>query len=486
MGSEASRHHRPGTARPGTARSGGARSGGAGSGEEKATRRRRRSAGIAASAAAVLTVSLATACGSDSGGTVLSFYTAADGAEQYAESAQVCTEAANGRYRIEQRTLPKGADDQRLQLARRLTGDDRTLDIMTLDVVWTAEFAEAGWALPLPDDLAAQVSDGTLAGPLESATWNDRLYAAPLNTNTQLLWYRKDLMPDGQPPQTWDQMIDIAEGLADEGRPSWIGATGRQYEGLMVWFNTLLASAGGSVVADDGTTVTLADGDAAERALDIMKRVATARGADPSLNNNDEAAVRLGMEAGNSAFEVNWPFVLPGIIENAEAGALPFVDDQGRVTSQNTGNTVLTVNGEQNFLPAPYPEVVPGQPAKVTIGGFNIAVAQTSQHPDLAFEAIACLRNEDNQRNNAVAGGVPPTLESLYDDPAFQESYPAWREVRASLDNAAVRPVSPAYQSISTLITASLNPVDRIDPATEVDELAEQVRKAVNSEGLIP
>nr|WP_274521203.1 ABC transporter substrate-binding protein [Rhodococcus rhodochrous] len=437
-------------------------------------------------AAAVLALSSVAACGSESGGTVLSFYTAADGAEQYAAAAANCTAAAGGRYTIEQRTLPKGADDQRLQLARRLTGGDDTLDLMTLDVVWTAEFAEAGWALPLPPDVAAAVSEGTLAGPLESATWQGTLYAAPLNTNTQLLWYRKDLMPDGRPPQTWDEMIDIASGLAAEGRPSWIGVQARQYEGLMVWFNTLLASAGGSVVAEDGTTVTVADGDAAVTALDIMKRVATAPGADPSLNQSDEAAARLGMESGKAAFQVNWPFVYPGIIENSEKGFLPFVDENGNVTAENTGNTVLTVNGEQNFLPAPYPSVIPGRPAEVTIGGFNIGVARTTRYPDLAFEAVQCLRNEENQRNNAVDGGVPPTLASLYDDPEFQQAYPMWREVRESLENAAVRPVSPAYQSISTLITATLNPVDRIDPPRTVDELAEQVRKAVNSEGLIP
>nr|WP_206024215.1 ABC transporter substrate-binding protein [Rhodococcus sp. 14C212] len=437
-------------------------------------------------AAAVLALSSVAACGSESSGTVLSFYTAADGAEQYAAAAANCTAAAGGRYTIEQRTLPKGADDQRLQLARRLTGEDDTLDLMTLDVVWTAEFAEAGWALPLPPDVAAAVSEGTLAGPLASATWQDTLYAAPLNTNTQLLWYRKDLMPGGRPPQTWDEMIAIASGLAAEGRPSWIGVQARQYEGLMVWFNTLLASAGGSVVAEDGTTVTVADGDAAVTALDIMKRVATAPGADPSLNQSDEAAARLGMESGKAAFQVNWPFVYPGILENAEKGFLPSIDDNGNVTDENTGNTVLTVNGEQNFLPAPYPAVIAGTPARVTIGGFNIAVARTTRNPDLAFEAMQCLRNEENQRNNAVDGGVPPTLASLYDDPEFQQAYPVWREVRESLENAAVRPVSPAYQSISTLITATLNPVDRIDPPRTVDELAEQVRKAVNSEGLIP
>ncbi|WP_424809567.1 ABC transporter substrate-binding protein [Rhodococcus sp. 27YEA15] len=438
-------------------------------------------------AATLLAAPLLTACGSDDGGgVVLSFYTAADGAEQYAQAAAVCTTDSGGRYRVEQKTLPKGADDQRLQLARRLTGNDSSLDLMTLDVVWTAEFAEAGWAVPLPEDVADEVSDGTLAGPLASATWQDTLYAAPLNTNTQLLWYRKDLMPDGKPPQTWDQMVDISEKLASDGRPSWIGVQGKQYEGLMVWFNTLLASAGGTVVGPDGTTVTVADGDAAEKALAVMKRVATAKGADPSISQSDEASSRLGMESGKSAFQVNWPFVLPGILENSEKRDLPYIDDKGNVTGRNTGNTVLTVNGERNFLAAPYPSVIEGKPAQVTIGGFNVAVAKTSTHQDLAFEALTCLRNEENQRNNAVAGGVPPTLERLYDDPAFQAAYPAWREVRDSLDTAAVRPVSPAYQSISTLITATLNPVSKIDPSSTVDKLADQVRKAVNSEGLIP
>ncbi|WP_374101067.1 ABC transporter substrate-binding protein [Antrihabitans sp. YC2-6] len=437
-------------------------------------------------AAVVVSSPLLAACGSDESGTVLSFYTAADGAEQYAQAADVCTQAAGGRYKIEQRTLPKNADDQRLQLARRLTGNDRSLDLMTLDVVWTAEFAEAGWALPLPDDVAASVSEGTLQGPLESAKWEDKLYAAPLNTNTQLLWYRKDLMPDGQPPQTWDELLDIAGQLADEGRPSRIGVQAKQYEGLMVWFNTMLESAGGSVVGPDGTTVTVADGDSALKALDIMKRVATAKGVDPSFSQSDEAIARYSMESGNAAFEVNWPFVLPGMIENAEKGGVAFIDAQGKPTSQDTGNTVLTVDGERNFLAAPYPSINPGDPAKVTLGGFNIAVAKTTEHEDFAFEAMECLRNWDNQRNNAVAGGVPPTLAGLYDDPAFQEKYPAWREVREGLDSSSVRPVSPVYQTISTLIVATLNPVKDIDPPRTVDELAEQVRKAVNSEGLVP
>src|SRR3712207_7507034 len=54
------------------------------------------------------------------------------------------------------------------------------------------------------EDIARQVRQGTLQGPLETATFNNRLYAAPANTNTQLLWYRKDLVKD--PPKTWDEI----------------------------------------------------------------------------------------------------------------------------------------------------------------------------------------------------------------------------------------------------------------------------------------
>ena len=32
-----------------------------------------------------------------------------------------------------------------------------------------------------------------LKGALESATWKDKLYAAPFSSNTQLLWYRKSV-----------------------------------------------------------------------------------------------------------------------------------------------------------------------------------------------------------------------------------------------------------------------------------------------------
>ena len=136
---------------------------------------------------------------------MVSLYTPASETATFTAVANRCNEELGGKFRIQQFSLPKGADDQRLQLARRITGNDDTLDIMAMDVVWTAEFAEAGWALPFSDDPAGlAVSDATgdtLPGPLETAKWNGELYAAPVTTNTQMLWYRPDLV--APPPATW-------------------------------------------------------------------------------------------------------------------------------------------------------------------------------------------------------------------------------------------------------------------------------------------
>lgn len=442
---------------------------------------RGRPRGVVAGACALLAAATLAACGTEvENPPVLNFYTPADGSEAYAAAAAACTEAAGGRYIIAQQTLPKSADDQRLQLARRLVAGDSEVDIMGIDVVWTAEFAEAGWIAPWPADLAQVVEDGTLRAAYDTGTYEDRLYAAPLNTNTQLLWYREDLVPE--PPETWDEMIDMAVRLAEQDLPHYIEVQGAQYEGLTVWFNTLLASAGGEIVTKDGDVV-IAEGDAADVATGIMKRLATSPAADPSLPVSKENDARLAFEAGLAAFQVNYPFVQASINTPPPdgSGGGTFIDEAGRPTSVDTGRRVGDV-----FAWTAYPSVVPGEPARVTIGGLNLAVSTTSPNPDLAFEASVCLRNRENQLTNALTAGVPPTLVEIYDDPQFREEYPAWEEIRNSLQQASVRPETPAYQSISIILASLLNPPAEIDPDTIVEQLAEGVRSAVNSVGLVP
>ena len=340
----------------------------------------------AAALAALTTASWSSACSSGGGGIVINYYTPASEMATFTAVAKRCNEELGGRFTIQQISLPKEADAQRLQLARRLTGNDKTLDLMALDVVWTAEFAEAGWALPLSDDPSGQAeadaTTNTLPGPLETAKWQDKLYAAPITTNTQLLWYRADLMD--KPPSTWDAMVPEATRLHAAGKPSWIALQAKQYEGLVVWFNTLLESAGGQVLSDDGKTVTLTDTPehraATVKALQIIKAVATAPGADPSITQTDEGTARLALEQGKAALEVNWPFVLPSMLENAVKGGVGFlpldkdpalagsINDVGTFSPDDEQFEAAYDASKKVFGFAPYPGVQPGEQAKVTLG----------------------------------------------------------------------------------------------------------------------
>ena len=459
---------------------------------------------VTATGLAVLIVATSSACGSAGDERVVSLYTPASETATFTAVADRCNDELGGRFRIQQFSLPKGADDQRLQLARRITGNDRTLDLMALDVVWTAEFAEAGWALPLSDDPAgaaeADAAADTLPGPLATARWQGQLYAAPVTTNTQLLWYRPDLV--APPPPTWDQMIADASRLHAEGKPSWIAVQAKQYEGLVVWFNTLLESAGGRVLSEDGKTVTLVDTPehraATVKALQIIKSVATAPGADPSVTQTDEGTARLALEAGNAALEVNWPFVFASLLENAVKGGVPFlpladkpelagsINEAGTFAPSDEQFALALDTSRQVFAFAPYPGATPGKPTRVTLGGLNIAVASTTRHPAEAFEAIRCIRSESNQRYTSIEGGLPAVRASLYSDPDFQKKYPQYAIIRDQLTTAAVRPATPNYQAMSTRISATLAPITAIDPEKTADELADQVQKAVDGKGLIP
>ncbi|MCV7065999.1 ABC transporter substrate-binding protein [Mycolicibacterium farcinogenes] len=460
---------------------------------------------LCAAAVAALTIaSVVSACGEADDGIVINYYTPANEMATFTAVANRCNAEFGDRFTVKQISLPKGADDQRLQLARRLTGNDKTLDIMALDVVWTAEFAEAGWAVPLSEDPAGQAEadaqENTLPGPLETARWQDKLYASPITTNTQLLWYRADLM--NEPPATWDGMVAEANRLHAAGEPSWIAVQAKQYEGLVVWFNTLLASAGGQVLSDDGKTVTLTDTPehraATVKALQIIKSVATAPGADPSVTQTDETTARLALEQGKAALEVNWPYVLPSLLENAVKGGVSFLPLDERADLAGAINDLGTFSptdeqfeaayeaSKNVFGFANYPGVREGEPARVTLGGLNLAVARTSQHKAEAFEAIRCLRNVENQRYTSVEGGLPAVRASLYDDPAFQAKYPQYAIIREQLTNAAVRPATPVYQAVSTRMSATLAPISAIDPEKTADELTEQVQKAIDGKGLIP
>jgi len=400
------------------------------------------------------------ACGTGGGGSgpvTLTYYIYPDTSGATNQAVATCTKQSHHRYTISYQQLPTSADGQRQQLVRRLAAHDNTIDIMGLDVTWEAEFAQAGWILPWTGANKEQATRDTLKPMLDTATWKGKLYAVPDNTNTQLLWYRSDLVKT--PPRTWTEMINDSIRLARQGKPHLIEIQGAQYEGATVWFNTMLASAGGSVLTPDASHPTL--GKPAVTALKIMKRLATSVAADPSLDVQQENDNRLAMEAGTAAFELNYPFVYPSMkADNAKMFKV--------------------------FKWAPYPAVTLGQPAHVTIGGIDIAVSSYSLHPKLAFQAALCLRDRANQLRGAIVGGVPPTIISLYSDPKLFPNYPFHADILKELENASVRPKTPLYQVVSINISHLVSPPASIRPASTEKKMVSQINDALQSKGLIP
>jgi multiple sugar transport system substrate-binding protein len=356
----------------------------------------RRRAALVLPVTAALLGSLVTGCGSgraNAGTPVINFYDNPDSATAQQAVIDLCNRKAHGRYRIAYHKLPTSADQQRLQLVRRLAANDPSMDLLGLDVTWEAEFAEAGWIRPWSGREAAEAAKGMLPGPLKTAKWHGKLVAVPFNSNTQLLWYRSDLVP--HPPKTWAQMIRMARKLAAEGKPHFIEIQGAQYEGLTVWFNSLVNSAGGSILNSGSTRPQL--GAPAVRAARIMHDLATSPAADPSLSNQKEDDNRLRMEAGKAAFEVNYPFVWPSM-----------QDDDPVVGGKHLKHV---------FKWAPYPRVKAGEPAHSTIGGIDLAVSTYSPHPELTRQAILCMSSVPAQRILATKGGLPPVGKKLYQAP---------------------------------------------------------------------
>ena len=407
---------------------------------------------------ALILLATASACGSGgdsgSGGTpTLKFYVFKEPGGAFADAAKACSDQAGGRYRVVLADLPPSADQQREQLVRRLAARDKDIDIMGMDVIWTAEFAEAKWLLPWDGDAAAKATEGTIPATVQTGTYKDRLYAAPFTTNTQLLWYRKDRVPT--PPTTWAEMIDMAEKIGEGGR---IQVQGNRYEGLTVWFNSLLASAKGSVL--QGPDQVDLSSEPATKALEVMKRMSTSRAADPTLSTSQEDQARLGFESGSSSFMVNYTFVWPSAQKN-------------------------TPDIAENMGWAPWPRVLPDEPAHVTLGGINLGVAAYSRHPELAMDAAACLRSAPNQIAATEKGGLPPTTEALYDDPRVQAAFPFADVLRETLQQGSARPQSPAYNDISLAIQRNLHPTRAIDPVKDVKPLRDSITRSLKSGGLL-
>jgi multiple sugar transport system substrate-binding protein len=394
-------------------------------------------------------------CGSDSTGTpTLTWYINPDNGGQ-ATLAQQCTEGSGGAYRITTQVLPNNASDQRDQLVRRLAAGDSSIDLMSLDPVFVAEFANAGYLMPITDQVDVdQLTADVLPAALEAAYWEDQLVAAPFWANTQLLWYRKSVaQAAGVDPSadgfTWEQMIEAAESQSTT-----IAVQGNRYEGYMVWINALTESAGGQILENtelgDEATPSMA-GPAGDTAADIVGKLARSSAAPPGLSTATEEEARSTFQGGSGGFMVNWPYVYAAAKSAVEAGGL----DQAVV---------------DDIAWARYPRTDAAQDSKPPLGGINLGIGEFSNHQDEALDAVKCITSVENNAQYMVESGNPAARAAAYDDPTVQEAFPMADLIRESIADAGPRPITPYYGDVSSSVQRVWHPANSVQAPQTPEE----------------
>jgi multiple sugar transport system substrate-binding protein len=420
-----------------------------------------------------LTSGLLAACGGDDGPPTLNWYVNPDGVDTFRDWAEKCS---TDQYDIAVQQLPSSATDQRTQLARRLAAQDSSTDLMNLDPVFVAEFANAGWLEKVPDELATEITDGGdyLEGAADTVTWDDGVYAIPLWANTQVLWYRKSLAEsaglDMSQPVTWDQVIDAA---AKEGGT--VGVQANKYEAYVVWINALMQGAGGDLVSDTeagrDAKVDL-DSQAGKDAAAIIQKLADskARQADFTVSNEGTSLGQMFPADGPGEFMVNWTFVY----KNYEG----LIGKPGGPAD------------EQEFDDlgwARYPQTVQGEESKPPIGGIDIGVGAYSENGDFAMEAAQCITSTEAQVDLANNDGLMPSTNSAYEKVASSGDFPQdlLDLYRTSVDQGGPRPKSPFYSQISSAVQSVWHSPTSVNPDSTPQRSAEYLSDVLAGKRLL-
>jgi len=399
---------------------------------------------VALVAAAVISSSMLTACGgSGSGGTkTINWYINPDSSNATPKVVDACNQQAAGRYKLAVSVLPATADGQREQIVRRLAAKDSSIDLVSVDPPYMPELANAGWLYTFDDNQKAELLDGVLQSPIESATWKGQLVGAPYVANTQLLWYRKSVAQKAgvdptKPDFTWDEMLDAALKTNTT-----VAEQGLRYEGYMVWVNALIESGGGSILTnnDKGRDATVSvDSDAGRKAAEIIRKVASSKAADPALSTSKEEQARATFDGPTGGFLLNWPYSYAAIQGNVKDGSVP--------------QSVL-----DDVAWARYPRVSKETPSKPPLGGVNLAISKFSNNKQEAYDAIKCIIAPAQEKTRAVELGDPAANRSVYDDPEVRMLFPMADLMRESINDAGLRPVTPFYGDVSSAIQREWHP----------------------------
>ena len=329
--------------------------------------------------------------------------------------------AAHPKEKVTFKEQTDQADQQHDDLVQHFQAKDKNYDVMSVDVVWTAEFAAKGWLQPLTGKLAID-TNGLLPATVKTATYNGKLYAAPVSSDGGLLYYRKDLVKT--PPKTWAEMMSDCKIAKKKGIGCYAGQF-TKYEGLTVNAAEAINTAGGTIVGKDGTTPTVDSPEAAKGLDNLVSAYKDGNIPKEAITFQEEQG-RQAFEAGKLLFLRNWPYVY------------------------NLAKTDGSSKVKNTFDIAPLPGM--NGPGASSLGGHNAAISVYSDHKATASDFLKYLNGAEFQKFELTQGSLAPVRSDLYNDAALKAKFPYLPTLLTSIQNAVPRPVSPFYPAVTKAI----------------------------------
>jgi multiple sugar transport system substrate-binding protein len=328
--------------------------------------------------------------------------------------------------RVTYQATPSSASERHTLYVTWLSSHSPDIDVLSLDVIWVAEFAAAGWLVPLDGATTAggPPREDFLPAALASCTFRGRLYALPWFADAGVLYYRQDLYDAAgrPPPSTFADLLAVRSLKERFGLPYGFIFQGQAYEGLVCVVLEFIWGNGGRVFDEQGRLVL--DSPQNREALETLVDLIYRDGVSPlAVTTFLEEDCRHGFQQGYAVLMRNWPY------------AYPLMNQPGSPIKGKFGLAPL-VHG-------------PGGTAVSCYGGGALGINAFSRHPRAARQLVQFLLQPANLKVAARVVGLQPPVKSLYDDPELQAKFPHWQTLRKILFTARPRPITPLYSFIS-------------------------------------
>jgi len=368
----------------------------------------------------------------------------------------------NPGIRVELQRTPDDASQRHQLYVQWLNARVGNPSILQLDVVWTPEFAAAGWVLPLDPYGPARAE--FFPATIIANTWAGKLYALPWFADVGLLYRRTDLVPNE--PKTLEEVVKAAQtAMARRGGPRYgIVWQGARYEGLITGFVEYLGAFGGRIIDDKGEVVV--NRPEAVRALEFMRDELYGTHVAPlDVLTWHEEETRFAFQNGNAVFMRNWPYAVGAMSDTAQS----------------------KVAGKFKVSPMPASGTAPNGHSTATLGGAQLAINAYTEHPEAAYKLIAYLTAPEQMLERAQAVGQYPTRSAVYGDQRLRGAIAIPPDdARRAIESASPRPVTPIYNEMSEILQIELHRalVRQVEPREALNSAAARINTLIERTGM--